>query len=526
MIRINGRNYKPFVLLKVYMYKILKIISRKSDLAKIQASLVGSAINQYYKNTKIEFHTIESKADLDQTIDLSSPGQIGLFTKDISKTIIKGNYDIAVHSWKDIPVIPTKKTIIAGTLKRGDMRDLLIFKKSFLHSDNNNIELLTSSPRRKHNLTEILPDIIPRQIKNILFKGVRGNIETRLKKFIKGHSDGIILAKVAIDRLLEFGNQGTAEFIKEILNDNKWVILPLSIFPTAAGQGAIGIEIKNNRKNLLNFLNKINNLEHYNNVLDEKKILSRYGGGCQQKIGVSIWSRHKKEIVSLKGLTEKGKILSKFSSEEKNNFDNSKNIKKDKLYPILDFDKKIFKREFVDNSEKIESLKNSLIYLSRKNVLENSGKVHDSNIIWTSGLTCWKSAIKKGTWVNGTSDNLGAEGKLNLENFLPRKINFFKLSNSKALSKKYQLIPTYHLRLKSNVFKSIDISNKTHFFWMSPIQFDEFFKEHPEIIDRNHSCGFGNTFNHINKILPKGNKIKPYLSYSHWLESNLKENNK
>ena len=93
-----------------------------------------------------------------------------------------------------------------------------------------------------------------------------------MKKFIKGHSDGIILAKVAIDRLLEFGNQETAEFIKEILNDNKWVILPLSIFPTAAGQGAIGIEIKNNRKNLLNFLNKINNLEHYNNVLNEKKI--------------------------------------------------------------------------------------------------------------------------------------------------------------------------------------------------------------------------------------------------------------
>ena len=526
LIRISSRNYKSFVLLKVYMYKILKIISRKSKLAKIQANLVGIAINKVYKNTKIEFHSIESKADLDQSIDLSSPGQIGLFTKDISKELIKNSYDIAIHSWKDIPVIPTEKTIIAGTLERGDMRDLLIFKKSSFHSDNKNIEILTSSPRRKYNLTKVLPDLMPTHNKKILFSGVRGNIETRLKKFENGNSHGIILAKVAIDRLLEFGNKDTVELIKKVLGKNKWFVLPLSIFPTAAGQGAIGIEIKKNRKNLLKFLSKINSLEDYTNVLEEKKILSKYGGGCQQEIGVSVWNKHKKTIISLKGVTEEREILSQFSLKEKSITKHSENITMENLYPFPTSNKKIFKRELVENSEKIKLIKDSIIYLSRKNVLENSGKIHESNIIWTSGLECWKSAIKKGLWVNGTSDSFGEEDALYLNNFLPEKIKFFKLSHSKALSKKFQLIPTYRLKINSNIFDSVDISNKTHFFWMSPLQFDEFLKKFPEIINKNHSCGFGNTFKHINQILPKKNKIVPYLSYTDWLENNSKENYK
>jgi hypothetical protein len=58
---------------------------------------------------------------------------------------------------------------------------------------------------------------------------------------------------------------------------------------------------------------------------------------------------------------------------------------------------------------------------------------------------------------------------------------------------------------------------------MSSFQFDEFLRLYPEIIVKKHSCGLGNTFNHIVKIIPKNNKITPYLSYKIWLEKNLKE---
>ena len=504
------------------MYKKLKILSRKSELAKIQANLVGNAIKEIYKHTSIEFHTSESTADLDQTIKISSSDQIGLFTKDISQKLINDDFDIAVHSWKDVPIKPTVETSVVCTLERGDMRDIIIFKKGILAREMGSLEILTSSPRRQYNLSKVLPGLIPLKVNKLSFKEIRGNIETRLKKFDEGNSHAIIIAKVALDRILQFGEFDIKKRIKGIIQKNKWLVLPISLFPTAPGQGAIGIEVKKNRNNLIKFLNKINFKKNYQNVLEEKKIMSQYGGGCQQKIGVSIWEKHGEQITSLSGKTEQGKILNQYSLLKHIKLD-AKELKDKNLYPIKGTNENIFERQLIDNTKKIKGIKKSLIYLSRKNVLENSKNIHKSNIIWTSGISCWKTAVKKGIWVNGSSDSLGESEPLNISNLISSSTNHFKLSHSKASSLNFKLIPTYHLVLKKDVIKKIDIKNIDRFYWMSSFQFDEFLKFYPGIISKKHSCGLGNTFNHIAKIIPKNNKIIPYLSYKNWLKNNLKE---
>ena len=504
------------------MYKKLKILSRKSELAKIQANLVGEAITKIYKNTSVEFHTSESIADLDQTIKIYSSEQVGLFTKDISQKLINDDFDIAVHSWKDIPITPTDATSVVCTLDRGDMRDLIIFKKEVSFENIDYLEVLTSSPRRQYNLSKVLSDIIPVKTNKLLFKDIRGNIETRLEKFDKGHSHAIIIAKVALDRMLQFGKFDTKKRIKEIVQKNKWVLLPLSFFPTAPGQGAIGIEVKKNRKNLIRFLNKINFKNNYENILEEKKIMSQYGGGCQQKIGVSIWEKHGKKIISLSGKTDDEKILKKYSLLN-HTIANDLKLKDQNIYPVKGIDENIFERKSIDNTKKIKGITRSLIYLSRKNVLENSKSIHKSNIIWTSGVSCWKYAVKQGVWVNGTSDSFGESEPLHISNLISPSTNYFKLSHSKASESNFKLIPTYHLHLKQDIIKNLDIKSKDSFYWMSSFQFDEFLRLYPEIIVKKHSCGLGNTFNHIVKIIPKNNKITPYLSYKIWLEKNLKE---
>jgi hydroxymethylbilane synthase len=402
------------------------------------------------------------------------------------------------------------------------MRDIIIFKNEIFQKKVDTIEILTSSPRRKYNLSKILFDLIPTDNENLIFKDIRGNIETRLNKFNKGDSQGIIVAKVALDRILQHGMPKTKKKIISIIQNNKWILLPISLFPTAPGQGAIGIEVKKDRKNLIKLLDEVNCKKTYENVLQEKKIMARYGGGCQQKIGLSIWERHGKKIISMCGKTDDKITLNQFSILERNKKINKEN-KKQNIYPIKGIDKNIFDRKLIDNSRKIKGIKDSLIYLSRKNVIEKANNIHPSNIIWTSGVKCWKSMVKKGVWVNGTSESLGESEPLNIDNLLPSDTNYFKLSHSKASSDNFKLIPTYHLHLKRDVIKNIDIKNKDNFFWMSSFQFDEFLKIYPEILKKKHSCGFGNTFNHIEKIIPKTNKISQYLTYNTWLENNRNE---
>ena len=340
-------------------------------LAKIQAEIVGKQLENCLPELEIEYHTSTTIADRDMEINIAESDSVGLFTKDISDKLINKKFDIAVHSWKDVPVEPSTKTEIIGTVNRGDMRDVLIIKKDIAKNKKKEVfQILSSSPRRKHNLAVYLPRLVPFNFDHLRFLDVRGNIETRLRKFVQGDSDAIVMAKVAIDRILESNDNKAIEFIKNIISKNKWIILPLSIFPTAPGQGAIGIEARKDRKDLKTIINKITNKIVFDNVLKEKNILNKYGGGCQQKIGVSIYSQNGRTIFSMKGKTEQGDDINKHDFFNHGSDKNCKNIPQKLLYPLQD-DKNLFQRVQIFNNEKISKLSDSFIYISRKNVLDN-----------------------------------------------------------------------------------------------------------------------------------------------------------
>ena len=110
------------------MDNFIRIASRSSVLAKIQAKLVGQKISKKYPNYDIEYHWIKTTGDLDQRLDISSGTTLGVFTSDISQRIISSEFDMAIHSWKDYPISDNGKSKIYGTLKRADMRDVLLLK--------------------------------------------------------------------------------------------------------------------------------------------------------------------------------------------------------------------------------------------------------------------------------------------------------------------------------------------------------------------------------------------------------------
>ncbi len=486
-------------------------------LAKIQARNIGTILANKYPDLSIEYHSTTTTADRDSTMSLAQTSSIGLFTKDISDKIINGQYDIAVHSWKDLPVEPSEKTEIIGTVDRGDMRDVLIIKRETAHSKRiKNMQILSSSPRRMYNLDKVLSSLVPFKFDNLTFLEVRGNIETRLKKFIQGNSDGIVMAKVAIDRILESSDSESKDFIYQVISNNKWLILPLSIFPTAPGQGAIAIEARKDRNDIKKIVKNINNKDVFEKVNQEKIILSKYGGGCQQKIGISIWSEKGHDICSMVGQTEQGIDIKKYDLLSYQKDKDIGNISEQLIYPSKK-DSNLFYRNKIEVDHKFKRLKNSFIYFSRKNVIDKKSRMREDNYFWTSGLKCWKHASKMGYWINGTSDSLGDSSAKAIKNFIPNNTPHYKLSHSKALTKDYKLISTYSLETNEETIKGIRFKDKKYFYWMSPLQFDTVLEYYPEIINASHSSGFGKTYDYLKTKVPNPSNLKCFLSYEHWL---------
>ena len=222
---------------------MIKIISRKSDLAVIQAEMVAQALTQVDKNISISFIKKETEGDLDQLTSLSLLSNIGVFTNDIRESLVNNEADIAVHSLKDLPVEQQEDTTVVSMLKRADSRDILFVKKESINKLNNNeFKILTSSPRRAYNFSNFIESLIPFSPSNISYEDVRGNIPTRLKKLLNGNHQGLVVAKAAIDRLVGYGYEDLSIEIKDLLDKFLWMVIPLSLNPCAAGQGAIAIE--------------------------------------------------------------------------------------------------------------------------------------------------------------------------------------------------------------------------------------------------------------------------------------------
>ena len=492
---------------------MIKIISRKSDLAIIQACLVGDAIKDRKSDMFIEYLYKDTRGDIDLTTPLSQLPEIGVFTSDLRESLINEEADIAVHSWKDLPINLTKGTKIIGTLPRADMRDIIFFKKKNLNKieKNKTLNLLTSSPRREYNLNTFLKNALPYKIEKISFDNIRGNIPTRLNKYFFGDADGIVLAKAALDRLLN-NNTDLSKDIRKILDSSNWLIPPLSENPCAPAQGAIAIEVKDGRDDIINLIREINDTETFESVQIERNILSSYGGGCHQKIGVSYEKRDFGDVLTLKGMTDDNIALNQRKIERKEESNNSwYNIDQNKIYPSDLKNYNFFSRNNLkDHIEEISSLRSKNILASRANVLDGKIKIDSSNILWSSGVKTWFQLVKKGYWVNGSFDSLG-ENEENLK-FIANN-DWVKLTHKDSLDF-FINDRLFTYRLTKNKITE-DLSEKSHFYWMSGSAFEYAIEQFPIILEKFHSCGPGNTYEIIKKNVTE-DRIKIFLNYEDW----------
>ena len=246
--------------------KRITIGSRGSKLALIYAQIAKDKIlqNSNLNEKDVVIKKIITKGDQIKDIRLSEIGGKGLFSKSIEKELQEKEIDIAVHALKDLPVIETKGLITDTFLKRNDPREILITtdKKKLKELKSNSI-IGTSSYRREFQIKKIRKDL--------KYKLIRGNIDTRIKKLNEGLYDAIILSYAGI-KSLELDNQISEIFsIKDII--------------PSAGQGVISLQCREDDDEIISILKKLNHNETFNRVIAERNVLKILEGDCETAVG-------------------------------------------------------------------------------------------------------------------------------------------------------------------------------------------------------------------------------------------------
>ncbi|MCL4280101.1 MAG: hydroxymethylbilane synthase [Ignavibacteriaceae bacterium] len=239
--------------------------SRGSELALWQANFVKKELEKKNKNVSVEIKIIKTTGDKILDVALSKIGDRSLFTKELEVELLNKKIDLAVHSLKDLQTVIPKGLKLSAVTKRHNVNDVLIARKKGTTIFNlpENAVVATGSLRRRCQLLHIRPDL------NIV--ELRGNVPSRIKKFLESDWDAIILARAGVERLK------LNKYISSIIKTD--VMLP------AVGQGALGIETRTDNKIVNEIVKSIHHENTYKAVSAERALLKTLEGGCQVPIG-------------------------------------------------------------------------------------------------------------------------------------------------------------------------------------------------------------------------------------------------
>ena len=245
----------------------LKVIigSRGSELALWQANYVKRELEKKNKNISVKIKIIKTKGDKILDVALSKIGDKSLFTKELETELLNKRIDLAVHSLKDLQTEIPKGLKLVAVTKRHNVHDVLIARKKGTTIFNlpEGATIATGSLRRKCQLLHVRPDL--------KLVELRGNVPSRIKKFLESDWDAIILARAGVERLK------LSKHISSIIKTD--VMLP------AVGQGALGIETRADNKTVNEIVKSIHHEDTYKAVLAERALLKTLEGGCQVPIG-------------------------------------------------------------------------------------------------------------------------------------------------------------------------------------------------------------------------------------------------
>ena len=261
----------------------------------IYANKVKNQLNKIFQNI-IDIKAIKTSGDENQKDRLSEIGGKGLFSKKIEIELLEKRIDLAVHALKDMPSIETDGLITNCYLKRNFPNEVLISKNNLtLDKLKSNSIIGTSSFRREYQLKHRRNDLI--------YKLIRGNVDTRINKMKEGLYDAIILSKAGIDNL------NLSKYISQEFSVDE--IIP------SVGQGIIAIQCRYDDEEMINYLNKINHEQTNICATTEREVLKILEGDCDTAIGAFSFIKENKINLIAELFSVDGKNKYNFKAENK-----------------------------------------------------------------------------------------------------------------------------------------------------------------------------------------------------------------
>lgn len=238
------------------MKKVVRIGSRESKLAVWQAEYVAHMIEQAHPEIEVQIITMKTTGDRILDRNLDQVGGKGLFVKELDIALMEKRTDLSVHSLKDMPMeVPETLPILAYS-KREDPRDVILFRKGI-----DTVKVIGSSSRRRQvQLEKLYPDCT--------FTGMRGNVQTRLRKLEEGMCDATVLAMAGLKRL---GMESAAGRILD----------PEEVIP-AAGQGILAVQGRAGEDYY--YLDCVMDKDGRTAALAERAFVRMLDGGCSSPI--------------------------------------------------------------------------------------------------------------------------------------------------------------------------------------------------------------------------------------------------
>ena len=243
----------------------LVVGTRGSNLALVQTNWVVEQLKKNNPNIEFEIKIIKTKGDLIKDLPLDKIGDKGLFVKEIEKSLLDKEIDMAVHSMKDMPSYLPEGLKFAHSPRREDPRDALIFREGYktLEDLPQGAKIGTGSKRRKYQLLKHRPDLE--------IEPIRGNIETRIKKIETENLDGVVLAASGLRRA------GLEEKID--------YYIPTDIMLPAPAQGILALEIREDDKETEKIIDSIKDNITKVQIDAERGFLIGVNGSCHIPMG-------------------------------------------------------------------------------------------------------------------------------------------------------------------------------------------------------------------------------------------------
>lgn len=501
--------------------KVYKIGTRGSLLALTQCTQVKNQLERL-TGDKFELEVIKTQGDLIQNAPLWQLDGKDFFTKELDEALLSGRVDLVVHSYKDLGSVRPEGIALAAITKRTFAHDILLIKKSTIArlqagALQQDFVVGTSSPRRMVNLEKNLAAFLPKGSHlKISPKVLRGNVNTRIEKLKHDEYDAIVLALPGIERLAL--TESSRRELESLLSGMTFMILPQSVFPSSAAQGALGIECLKERGDHGELWAKLKLMEDSITVQEvsrERKAFTDYGGGCHLAVGINVKHIDGFYLHQHRGALNNQEVsVSHLEGRELPQF-----FVKPKVFSSLFEEDQLVRKVLLP----VDLQGADHVYVTSKHCLH--AVTHQTESLWAAGAKTMKDLASRGFWVNGTADSLGDEELLRLRSsqaislMIDTKKELTVLTNDLSGSLVGKVLPCYSRKIEEKTSPDFDtkINSTEVFYWTSFFQYQAYVARYPQIVNRLHVCGLGKTYqqfkDHNINVLP----VSSMEEFKNWI---------